>query len=335
MPSQRILIVQTAFIGDVILASALIEKLSAYYPDASIDFLLRKGNETLFKNHPKLREVHIWDKKGNKYRNLFGLIGKIRKRRYDILINVQRFANTGLLTALSRAKLKIGFDKNPWSWAFDKKIPHRIEQGVHEVERNNDLIKELTDDTIKRPRLYPTQFDFDEVSIFKSKPYICMAPASVWYTKQFPKEKWIELINSLEFEGSIYLLGAPGDHSLCEEIIDRLNKKSIRNLCGGLTLLQSAALMKDAELNYVNDSAPMHLASAVNAKTCAIYCSTLPEFGFGPLADFAKVVQVNDLNCRPCGLHGKKSCPEGHFRCGQDMDIQQLIKNLEDARQQS
>ncbi len=325
MPSQQILIVQTAFIGDVILASALIEKLHSYYPEADIDFLLRKGNESLFANHPKLREVHVWDKKGGKYKNLFKLVGKVRRNRYDLLINVQRFANTGLLTALSRAKIKIGFDKNPYSWAFTKKIKHRIEEGVHEVERNNELIKDITDEVVNPPRLYPSDQDFQLVSEYKGQPYLCMAPASVWFTKQFPKEKWIDLINQLPFSGNIYLLGAPSDSTLCEEIIQNVSKGNVVSLCGALNLLQSAALMKDAVLNYVNDSAPMHLASAVNAKTCAIYCSTVPQFGFGPLSDFAEVAEVNDLDCRPCGLHGFKACPKGHFKCGHDMDTTKLI----------
>jgi len=331
MPPHRILIVQTAFIGDVILASALIEKLNAFYPDSEIDFLLRKGNESLFKNHPTLKEVHVWDKKGGKYKNLFKLIAKVRSKRYDILINVQRFANSGLLTALSKAKVKIGFDKNPYSWAFTKKVKHRIEEGIHEIERNNELIKELTDSTINKPKLYPTKSDFDHVSKYQSEKYICIAPASVWFTKQLPKEKWIELIKVIPSSHKIYLLGAPYDASLCQEIIAGAKNTNVLSLCGDLNLLQSTALIKHAEMNFVNDSAPMHLASSVNAKTTAIYCSTTPKFGFGPLADQSWIAEVNGLDCRPCGLHGFKSCPKGHFKCGFDIDISELIKNLQEG----
>lgn len=332
MSHKQILIVQTAFIGDVILATGLIEKIHQFYPEAAIDFALRKGNESLLKNHPKLREVHIWDKKGGKYKNLFRLIGKIRRQRYDLVVNIQRFANSGMLTAFSGAKVKIGFDKNPFSWAFTHKIAHRIEEGVHETERNNDLVKALTDDRVERPRLYPSEEDFEKVKPYTGTPYICMAPASVWFTKQYPKEKWTDLIKALPFEGKIYLLGAPGDKELCDEIIDKSGAEHVQNLCGAISLLQSAALMKTAVINYVNDSAPMHLASSVNARTCAIYCSTVPEFGFGPLSDFAEVVEVGEkLDCRPCGLHGYKACPKGHFKCGYDIDTQQLISVFERA----
>jgi ADP-heptose:LPS heptosyltransferase len=93
-----------------------------------------------------------------------------------------------------------------------------------------------------------------------------------------------------------------------------------------MNLLQSAALMKDAVMNYVNDSAPMHLASAMNAKTTAIYCSTVPEFGFGPLAEGARIAEVTEkLDCRPCGLHGFRECPLGHFKCGRDIEVNKLV----------
>lgn len=329
MTFRQILVIQTAFIGDVILATGLLEKLHSTYPEAYLDFFVRKGNESLMNEHPFVRETIIWDKKGGKYKNLFKLIKKVRSTKYDLAINVQRFANSGMITALSGAPLKIGFDKNPLSWTFSQKIPHKIEEGVHEVIRNHDLIRALTNDKHENPKLHPSPSDFTKVSQWQTKPYICMAPASVWFTKQFPKEKWIGFIEAIPFDSNIFLLGAPSDHELCEEIIKKSGRLNAQNLCGKLNLLQSAALMKNAEMNYVNDSAPMHLASSVNAKTCAIYCSTVPEFGFGPLADKSHIVQVKEeLDCRPCGLHGKKSCPKGHFKCGHDITNEQLISVL-------
>ena len=103
MAFRQILIIQTAFIGDVILATGLLEKLHHQFPDADIDFLVRKGNESLMNGHPFVRETLVWDKKGGKYSNLFKLIGKIRATPYDLVVNVQRFANSGLITALSKA----------------------------------------------------------------------------------------------------------------------------------------------------------------------------------------------------------------------------------------
>lgn len=329
---KKILVIQTAFIGDVILATALIEKLHDYYPEAKIDFLVRKGNEGLLKEHPFLHSVLIWDKKNGKYKNLFKLLKQIRSTQYDLVVNVQRFAATGLLTAFSKAKTTVGFDKNPWSFAFSKKVKHIIstpKHPIHETQRNQELISDFTDNNPAKPRLYPSKNDFAEVANYKSKDYICVAPASVWFTKQFPKEKWIEFVSAIS-DRIVYLLGGKEDIQLCEAIKAVSNSNNqVVNLAGKLSFLQSAALQKDAILNYVNDSAPMHIASSMNAPVAAIYCSTIPAFGFGPLSEQSHTVEVEEiLECRPCGLHGHKQCPEGHFKCALNIKKEQLLQLL-------
>lgn len=329
---QKFLVIQTAFIGDVVLATALIEKLHQQYPAANIDFLVRKGNEALLKNHPFIGEVLVWNKQEHKYRNLFSMLGYIRSKKYDTVINVQRFAATGLLTAFSGAKMTIGFDKNPWSFLFTKKIKHTIStesNPVHEVERNQKLIEDITDKKAAMPRLYPSKSDYEKVMPLQNKSYICIAPASVWYTKQFPTEKWISLIDNLPEHFTVYLLGAPSDVALCETILNASKNKQVVNVAGQLHFLQSVALQQSAEMNYVNDSAPMHFASSVNAPVTAIYCSTIPAFGFGPLSTKKYIVQTKEnLACKPCGLHGKKACPLQHFKCAFTITNQQLLDTL-------
>ncbi len=323
---QKFLIIQTAFIGDVVLATSLIEKLKQYFPETKIDFLLRKGNESLLLNNPHLNKVLIWDKKKDKQKNLWKILKQIRKEKYDKVINVQRFAATGLLTAFSGAKETIGFDKNPFSFLFTKKIAHSINTDKHEIERNLELIKDFTDDKVLMPKLYPSENDFEIVSSYKQKSYITISPASVWFTKQYPASKWISFINKLSSHITIYLCGGPGDNNLCKEIVEACKDKSVINLIGKLSFLQSAALMKDAAMNYTNDSAPMHFASAMNAPVVAVFCSTVPAFGFGPLSDKKYIVEINQpLDCRPCGLHGYKACPKGHFKCAFEIEDEQLL----------
>jgi heptosyltransferase-2 len=327
---QSFLIIQTAFIGDVILATALIEKIHQHYPDAKIDFLLRKGNEGLLVGHPHLRNVLIWNKKEGKIKNLFKMIGQIRGNQYDCLINVHRFASSGFIAALSKAKLRIGFDKNPLSLFLDKKIKHEI-GSLHEVQRNQKLIEELTDAVHTRPKLFPSASDFEKVKSYQVGKYICIAPTSVWFTKQLPAEKWIDFMKSIKGRfDNIYLLGAPSDHHVCESIRLAEADNSIVNLSGKLSFLESAALMKGAVMNFVNDSAPMHIASAMNAPVTAVYCSTVPSFGFGPLADKSFIVETHEkLSCRPCGLHGYKDCPQGHFKCAYSITNKDLLAVLE------
>jgi heptosyltransferase-2 len=330
--AKQFLIIQTAFIGDVVLATGILEKLHHHFPEANIDFLLRRGNEGLLVNHPYLRELMVWDKKNGKLNNLFKLLKHIRKVRYDAVINVQRFAATGMLTAFSGAKETIGFDKNPLSFLFARKIKHIISnRGTvrHEIERNNDLVAAITDQTAFRPKLYPSEADFQFVEEHKNAPYLTISPASVWFTKQFPKEKWISFIKKIPDQYTIYLLGGPADRVLAEDIRSATERSIVANLCGKLTFLQSAALMRDAVMNYVNDSAPMHFASAMNAPVTAVYCSTLPLFGFGPLSDVQHIVEIPEaLYCRPCGLHGHKACPEGHFFCALKIMDEQLLETL-------
>lgn len=330
MIPRRILVIQTAFIGDVILATSLLENLHQGLPDAKIDFLVRKGNEGLFENHPFLNEVLIWKKKEGKLKSLFQLLKQIRKSEYDWVINLQRFGGTGMLTAFSKAPKTTGFDKNPFSFLFTNKFPHKIENGIHETTRNFELIKNEISGEILKPKLYPAADDYNFVKPYQSKPYICIAPASVWFTKQYPAEGWIKLIDQLVDRYQIFLLGGPGDNELARTIQDQISsKENVQNLCGKLSFLQSAALMKSSVMNFVNDSAPMHISSAVNASVTAVYCSTVPQFGFGPLSDNSHIVEVLEkLTCRPCGLHGHKACPQGHFKCAVDIKTEQFLEVL-------
>ncbi len=329
---KKFLIIQTAFIGDVILATPLIENLHAAYPDAQIDFMLRKGNEALLTNHPFIHQLYIWDKRKNKYKNLWQIFSKLRAEHYDAVINVQRFFATGIITAFSGAAYTIGFSKNPLSVFFTKRIKHIIgtaKNPLHEVERNHGLLQDFMDEPPSPVRLYPSEKDFADTAPFKSKTYYTISPASVWFTKQWPEIKWVELIHALPKDASIYLLGGPDDKALANSIIRLCDNKNIVNLCGRFHLLGSAALMKDAIMNFVNDSAPMHLASSMNARVTAVYCSTVPWFGFGPRSSTQFVAEVTEkLPCRPCGLHGKKVCPLKHFNCAHQIDVQVMMERI-------
>lgn len=317
---QKFLIIQTAFLGDVILATPVANALRDKYPEAQIDLLVRKGNEGLVQNHYAVDNVLIWNKKEGKYKSLRSLRKRIVNEEYTEIINLHRFASSGLLTVFGRAKNTVGFDKNPLSYFFKRKLKHDLTKNLHEVERNLSLISHHGVPKKLRPSLHPMEKDFAAVNQYKSQKYVCFAPASVWFTKQMPKEKWIELGNSINHK--IYLIGGPGDIDLCQEIANELDNVEI--LAGKLSLMQSAALIKDAQHSYVNDSGPMHISSAMNTPTTAFYCSTVPEFGFGPLAEQSRIISKS-LDCKPCGLHGHKSCPKGHYDCGYKIDFEKDV----------
>jgi heptosyltransferase II len=322
------LIIQTAFIGDVILATPLIEKLHRQYPDAAIDFMLRKGNEGLLKGHPLLRHVIIWDKKRGKYASLLKILKEIRSSKYEYVINLQRFFTTGVITTFSGARQKIGFAKNPMSVFFTKRFPHVIDKigdNTHEVDRNLSLIQDLVDNKEREsPKLYPEETDYKQV--IPESAYVTISPTSVWFTKQYPLGKWVDVMNLINADYEIYLLGGKPDAEACEWLKQQSTHPHIKVMAGKLDFLASAALMQKAVMNYVNDSAPLHLASATNAPVTAIFCSTIPAFGFGPLSDNSRIVETNELlSCRPCGLHGYKVCPLKHFKCA-EITAEKIVK---------
>ncbi len=326
---KKVLVIQTAFLGDAVLVTSILEKLHSFYPDAQIDLVVRKGNDGLFIGHPFIHALYVWNKREGKTRALFKLINELRKTKYDHIINAQRFFSTGLMTALARGTEKIGYDKNPLSFLFTRRVNHVIGDGRHEVDRLNALIEHVTDGSRPMPQLYPTKNERGKVEALRTThlqghaSYVCIAPASVWFTKQWPESKWIELINALPIEEQVFIIGAPGDSALAQRIITATGRGV--DLTKELKLLESAALMEAAVMNYVNDSAPLHIASAMNAPVTAVYCSTVPAFGFGPLRANGRILETKEkLDCRPCGLHGYKACPKGHFKCALGVEAQRL-----------
>jgi len=320
------LILQPAFIGDVILATSLIESIADKYPNDPIDFFLRKGNENLLENNPHINEIFIWDKKNNKYKNLLKIISNIRKKKYKAVINIHRFFTSGLVTMLAKSKVKTGYKQNPLSIFYTHKFYFEFREGLHETMRNFRLI-EFLGTKYKKPVLYPSEKDFETIEHFTKKAYITIAPSSVWVTKQYPPEKWIKAIdNVIDKNLTVFLLGSKQDISLCQKIKNNCKTSNrITILAGKLTFLQSAALMKKAKMNYVNDSAPLHICSAINAPVKAIFCSTTPMFGFYPLSDNSEVIETEEkLSCKPCGIHGKTKCPEKHFKCAHGISIEKL-----------
>lgn len=329
----KVCIIQTAFPGDVILALGLIEtiyQLSSKGQPVEVSLVIRKGNEFLVEGHPKIAKVYSWDKKGGKFSNVIKLGLQLRRERFDVLINVQRFFSTGLMTMLAGAGQSVGFAKNPLSSAFTYATDHEFKAGWHETDRNHKLVEAIWPTLPKQlPKLYPSAQDQKTVKQYKDKPYICIAPGSIWPTKSLPADKWAELVNALPAHLQIYYLGGQAEATMADHILAQTGRGE--NLCGKLGFLASAALMQDAEMNYTCDSAPLHLAGAMNAPLAAVYCSTSPDFGFGPMhinsIKLVSIIQTNEkLACHPCGLHGKTQCPEGHFRCALTIGKDQLLR---------
>tara|TARA_Y100000385_G_scaffold273383_1_gene315230 strand:- start:1529 stop:2542 length:1014 start_codon:yes stop_codon:yes gene_type:complete len=325
---RKVLIIQTAFIGDAILATSLLESWHHVHPGDELHFLVRSGNESLLDFHPFLAGLHTWKKSSNaglRYWNLVALGIDLRRMNFDVVVTPHRHISSGILMLMSGAKQRMGFSSHPFSMAFTHSQDHGLGNGEHEIERNHRLI---ADDVAllepKKPRLYPAQ-KIDNQGW--SEKFGVAAPSSQWATKQWPSSRWIEWLD-LEFgiapEQTIVLIGAPSDRAELELIANQ-SKHELLEIRTDLSLLGAVGLMRGAMWVVTNDSGPMHMASSVDVPTVAIFCSTLPSFGFGPLASQSVVVEVEmKLDCRPCGLHGHQACPLSHFNCGHGITAGQV-----------
>jgi heptosyltransferase-2 len=334
---MRILLIQTAHAGDALLASSLLADLSERYPLAALDVLVRRGNEALFAHNPRVSRVWSWDKQGSKLRNLWKLGNALRAERFDRVYNLQRFASSGFLTWRSGAPFRAGFAQNPWSRFFHHTVEHRIPwpdpsaegQYLHEVQRNRFLLDERLE-TPRRPEIYPTDAHRKSAedligSAADRRPLIVLAPGSRWATKRWPVDKWAALLQELPDTIRVVLVGGPEDRAAAKALLEQ--HPQCINACGEADVNTTAALMDRAWHVFANDSLGIHLASAVNAPSTLVYCSTGPELGFFPLSEAGRWAKA-PVECCEKGLHGAKACKAGHFQCAQALEPSAVLEPL-------
>ncbi|MFN3134070.1 MAG: lipopolysaccharide heptosyltransferase II [Candidatus Kryptonium sp.] len=317
---ERILIIQTAFIGDVVLALPLLQVLRKNFPSAKIDFMLIPKTAELLKNHPDVNDVIIFDKKGRDkgFSGIVKMVRLISQKDYDAVFIPHRHFRSAIIPFLAGIKVRVGFDRSIFKFLYTHVVEYRQ---IHEIERNLSLLEPfgIKSDVKEIPNLYPSEADknyIDELLAGVKSEIICVAPGSVWATKRWLKERFAELVELLIKDGFVVaLVGGMEDFELCEEIKNVNGSENIFNFCGKLSLLQSAELLRRSILLVSNDSAPMHIAVAMRTPVVAIFGSTIPEFGFYPYGEKDRIIQVENLYCRPCGIHGRRKCPERHFNC--------------------
>lgn len=311
---KRILVIQTAFIGDIIMSTPLFSGIHQAYPDAVIDVVVNSRHASLLDNNPYISKVYGFDKSNHKLRNLYHLIRRIRKNKYDAALSMQIHLSSTLMMVLGGIRMRIGFPRQALLTH-----PVNFSPGLHIRERAGLLLNRLKKDTYDlQTRLYPSEQDVEKARKYLLKRgqfRLGIAPGSVWETKKWPKKYFLEVVKALSKEAEIYLIGGgPDDIALCDEIVQSIDKGGICDTSGKLSLLQSAALIKQLDLVLCNDSAPLHMANAMKTPVVAIFGPTVKQFGCYPYQPNDKMIDI-ELYCRPCGKHGGKSCPEGHFRC--------------------
>jgi heptosyltransferase-2 len=328
------LVVQTSFLGDMILTTPLLARLAT---EGAVDVVCTPAAGALLANHPAVRELIAYDKRG-KDRGVGGmarLAGVLRKRRYDAAFLAQGSVRSGALALAARIPERIGFSTSAGRAFYTKRIVSR--EGEHHASRLLSLADRgatVGDAGVHpRPSLFPGHEEraaADELLRRTSpgEPIIAFAPGSIWATKRWPY--YADLARLLTGEARIVVIGAEADRSLSDEVADATGGHSI-DATGRLSLLASAEVIRRARLLVTNDSAPLHLASAMNTPTLAVFGPTVPAFGFGPLAERAAVAEIEGLECRPCDRHGPRRCPLGHWRCMREItagDVAALARAL-------
>ncbi len=319
MEFKRILLVQTAFLGDTILVTPLIRAVRQLFPDAQIDILAIPQTAAVLQNNPHLNHILLFDKRTNKKSAFVKTLKELRRQQYDLAISAHSSLTTGLLLWLARIPQRIGFDRSPIRYFLTHRVP--VPQAEHTIKKNLALLQPLSKQTFAmQTELFPSEKDNylarNLLQRFATdKPKIAIAPGSVWPTKRWPKEYYAELVRKLKDRFALVFIGSPDERELCTWILEKADAEQALNLAGELSLLQSAAVIKDCDLMICNDSGALHLANAMQTDVFAFFGPTVKEFGFYPFRPNDFVFEIPGLYCRPCGKHGSKKCPEGHFRC--------------------
>ena len=327
------LVIQTAFLGDVVLTTPLLEAVAARH--GPVDVVTTPAAAPLVETHAAVRRVIPYDKHGKHrgLRNLVALARALRAERYEVAYVPHRSLRSALLAWLARVPKRVGFHDG-WRMLYTD-VRRRALSG-HEIDRLLALADVEPRGT--RPSLLATASDRVAADAFLRDhgiqgAFVVLAPGSIWGSK-----RWLDypaLAQWLAERAAIVAVGGPEDAALGDEIVRAVEGGGGRtravSACGRLTLRQSAEVIRRAAVLVTNDSAPLHFAQAVGTPTVAIFGPTTPAFGFGPRGPSDRVVEVGGLPCRPCSAHGPASCPLGHHLCMKSLTVEHVRLAIEET----
>jgi heptosyltransferase-2 len=328
------LVVQTSFLGDMVLTTPLLAYLAKSGP---VDVVCTPAAAALLAHNPSVRETIVFDKRGRDRgaRGVLRLASGLRERGYASAYHAQGSARSGALTLAAGIPDRVGFSTSAGRLFYTRRIDPI--DNIHHAAR---LLALGTGDPLRsvsraelRPHLYPGPTEraaVDDVlgTNAANEQLIALAPGSVWATKRWPY--FPALAHELSANGRVVVIGSEADRELALEIVAATKGQAI-DATGQLSLLASAELIGRSAVLVTNDSAPLHLASAMNTPTVAVFGPTVPEFGFGPLAERSVVAGHTSLACRPCDRHGPQRCPLGHWRCMREITadvVAPLVRDL-------
>ncbi len=337
-----VLVVQTGFLGDVVLATPVLAELKRQWPMARITVLVRPEAAPLLRGHPYVDAVWTDDKRGRERgpRGLWRVAGRLRRGGFDCAVGLHKSLRTALLLALARIPLRVGFRQSAGWFLYHRRAA--LPASAHAAQRQLALLGALDFDCdgLARPLLVADPQARLELrrllsaaGLAAGREYVALAPGSAWATKRWIAEGYAQVASAVRASGEeVVFVGAPSESASIEDVRRRAGGGI--SLAGVTDTAVLVAAIEGAQALVCNDSAPMHIAQALSVPVVAIFGPTSPQMGFGPRFEPAVVVEES-LDCRPCSRHGGRHCPLGTHACMKGIAPQRVLAALAEVRQQA
>lgn len=320
---MRILVVRFSAMGDLVLTTGVIAEIKRTYYNSEIDLLTSEIGLELYQSNSEIHRIITLEKSPG----LFTLIKGYRKLGpYDKIIDLQGTMKSFLLRLFVKGEYFVIAKQSRERRAFVKKRKWRDQLKLHIVQKYYDTFEKALglppmDIESLRPRLYPTKLSFNK-TIFDFANSIVIHPYASQKNKIWPYFK--EFVDELVRKGfPVVIVGRQEGETL------EFSPQAL-NLTDKTTLNEMAAIIASAKALVTTDSGPMHIGIATNTPTLALFGPTTKELGFYPEFKTTKVLEVMDLECRPCHVHGGNKCPKKHFQCMKGLSVDSALHSLND-----
>lgn len=323
---QGAIVIQTAYMGDVILTTPLLTTLAERH--GPVDVVTTPASAPLLESHPAVGRVIPYDKRGEDkgWPGVRRVASLVRRGRYEVAYLPHRSWRSATLVLLARVPERVGFADSPAAALYTARLPRPVQ--AHETARLWSLARAPGDASVPPVSLGLGERDHAEADRWLAAqgiegPFIALGPGGPWGAKRWPH--FPALAAALDLP--VLAIGGPTDSALGDEIAAAAPGRAW-SACGQVGPRTSAALIARAEALVTNDSSPLHLGIAVGTPMVALFGPTVPSFGFGPTRPGDVCLGVEELLCRPCATFGPANCPLDHHRCLRDLGIAPVLEAL-------
>jgi ADP-heptose:LPS heptosyltransferase len=325
---MKVLVIRFSSIGDIVLTTPVIRCVKKQVPDAEVHYLVKPQYQNILAPNPYIDKIHLLQEDWN------AMIEGLRAEQFDYVIDLHH----NLRTLRVKKALKVpsfSFNKLNIQKLIFVKLKWNVMPRVHIIDRYLETVRSLgvTNDGEGMDYFIPASGEIKITDIPASHQlgFIAIVIGASFFTKKLPVYKLQELCRELEYP--VILLGAKEEYDEAEAI-RKASPGNVYNACGKFSLHESADLVRRSKLVIAHDTGLMHIAAALKKPVIAVWGSTTPSFGMVPYyggnylqrnVNPADDVQVHKLWCRPCTKIGRHKCPQGHFKCMKQIDINEIV----------